>query len=149
MAGSPRGAACSRFLEETDAQNRIIHVTVTWDEWSDLDAQTRSEMIVDALQGREGQAAVVELTLAMGLTHAELRVWLGRGMGSSQTPARSDFTLRTIPRTWTQTSGIDFALILEPGVQTRSGSPRRSSSSECKPEAPARRSSRKPESLRA
>ncbi len=59
------------ILEETDRQNRIIHVRVTWDEWSDLDAQTRSEMIVDALQAVKGQAAVVELTLAMGLTQAE------------------------------------------------------------------------------
>lgn len=59
------------ILEETDSQNRIVHVTVTWDAWSDLDAQTRSEMIVDALQAVKGEAAVVELTLAIGLTHAE------------------------------------------------------------------------------
>jgi hypothetical protein len=59
------------ILEERDSRNRIIHLTVTWDEWSDIDAQTRSEMIVDALQAVKGESAVVELTLAMGLTHAE------------------------------------------------------------------------------
>lgn len=69
--GHPGVQPLPDILEETDAQNRIIHVTVTWDDWSALDAQTRSEMIVDALQAVKGEAAVLELTIAMGLTHAE------------------------------------------------------------------------------
>ena len=59
------------ILEETDGQQRVVHVFVTWDEWADLDAQTRSEMIVEALQEVKGEAAVLELTIAMGLTRAE------------------------------------------------------------------------------
>jgi len=57
--------------EETDRQGRIAHVTVTWDAWDDLDAQTRSELIVDAFQLVHGEPAIVNLTLAMGLTTAE------------------------------------------------------------------------------
>jgi hypothetical protein len=48
-----------------------VHVTVTWDAWADLDAQTRSEIIVDAFQEVKGEAAIVDLALAMGLTSAE------------------------------------------------------------------------------
>jgi hypothetical protein len=59
------------ILEEKDGGGRVVHVTVTWDEWADLDAQTRSELIVDAFQAVKGEAAIVELTLAMGLTSAE------------------------------------------------------------------------------
>ncbi|HEY5962327.1 MAG TPA: hypothetical protein VIV60_37480 [Polyangiaceae bacterium] len=70
-SGRPGEEPLPDILEERDARSRVIHVTVTWDEWSDLDAQTRSELIVDALQAVKGEAAVVELTLAMGLTRAE------------------------------------------------------------------------------
>jgi hypothetical protein len=59
------------ILEEKDARGRIVHVTVTWDAWADLDAQTRSEIIVDAFQEVKGEAAIVDLALAMGLTSAE------------------------------------------------------------------------------
>ena len=69
--GRPGVQPLPDILEEKDAGNRIVHVTVTWDEWSDLDAQTRSELIVDALQEVKGQAAIVDLSLAMGLTRAE------------------------------------------------------------------------------
>lgn len=59
------------ILEEADARGRVVHLTVTWDEWADLDAQTRSEIIVDAFQAVRGEPAIVDLALAMGLTHAE------------------------------------------------------------------------------
>jgi hypothetical protein len=69
--GRPGAQPLPDILEEKDTGNRVVHVTVTWDEWSDLDAQTRSELIVDALQVVKGQAAIVDLSLAMGLTSAE------------------------------------------------------------------------------
>jgi hypothetical protein len=69
--GRPGVQPLPDILEEEDASNRVVHVTVTWDEWSDLDAQTRSELIVDALQEVKGQAAIVDLSIAMGLTSAE------------------------------------------------------------------------------
>jgi hypothetical protein len=59
--------------EETDARDRVLHVVVTWDEWADLDAQARSEMIVDAFQAVKDPQAAADLTLAMGLTSAEAR----------------------------------------------------------------------------
>jgi hypothetical protein len=48
-----------------------MHVVVTWDAWADVDAQTRSEIIVDAFQAVKGQEAIANLTLAMGLTSGE------------------------------------------------------------------------------
>jgi hypothetical protein len=68
--GSPVGTAPD-ILEEKDHRGRLVNVLVTWDDWADLDAQTRSEMIVDALQAVRGKEAVLELALAMGLTKAE------------------------------------------------------------------------------
>jgi hypothetical protein len=59
------------ILEEKDRRGRIVHVKVTWDEWSDLDAQTRSELIVDAFLTLKGEQAITDLALAMGLTTAE------------------------------------------------------------------------------
>ena len=64
--------------QETDAQGRLVNVVVSWDEWADLDAQTRSELIVDALREAKGVEAVQELALAMGITSAE-GVRLARG----------------------------------------------------------------------
>ena len=58
------------ILEEQD-RGRVVHVTVTWDEWADVDAQTRSEIIVDAFQAVKGEQAIVDLALAMGLTSVE------------------------------------------------------------------------------
>lgn len=59
------------IMEEKDAQGRVVHVIVTWDEWADLDAQARSELIVEAFQEVKGEEAIVNLILAMGLTTAE------------------------------------------------------------------------------
>lgn len=59
------------ILEETNARGRVVHVIVRWDAWAAFDALVRSEMIVDAFQTVRGEAAVVDLSLAMGLTHAE------------------------------------------------------------------------------
>ncbi len=57
--------------EITNAQGRTTQVIVTWEAWADLDAQTRSEMIVDVFQAVRGAGAIVDLSLAMGLTAGE------------------------------------------------------------------------------
>jgi hypothetical protein len=59
------------ITEERDRRARVVHVQVIWDDWADLDAQTRSEMIVDAFQAVRGEEAIVDLSLAMGLTRTE------------------------------------------------------------------------------
>jgi hypothetical protein len=68
---SPGEGNAPDILEETDRQGRVVRVVVTWDEWADLDAQTRSEIIVEALQSAKGDEAVLDLALAMGLTVVE------------------------------------------------------------------------------
>jgi hypothetical protein len=67
----PAPSGAPDIVEETDARDRVLHVVVTWDEWADLDAQTRSEIIVDAFQAVKEPAAIDDLALAMGLTSAE------------------------------------------------------------------------------
>src|SRR3974390_1765941 len=57
--------------EETDTRDHVLHVIVTWDEWADLGAQARSEVIVDAFQAVKGAQALANLALAMGVTRAE------------------------------------------------------------------------------
>lgn len=66
------GEAPNPDIEElANGQGRTTQVIVIWDAWADLDAQTRSEMIVDAFQAVRGADAIVDLSLAMGLTRAE------------------------------------------------------------------------------
>jgi hypothetical protein len=67
----PAPAGAPDIEEETDARDQVLHVVVTWDEWADLDAQTRSEIIVDAFQAVKEAPAIANLTLAMGVTTAE------------------------------------------------------------------------------
>jgi hypothetical protein len=77
--GEPGPAPVPDIEEETDTRDRVVHVVVTWDEWADLDAQTRSEIIVDAFQAVKGTDAAVDLTLATGLSSAEARRMAGGG----------------------------------------------------------------------
>jgi hypothetical protein len=70
--GDP-GPGAPDILRETDTKGRVVHIYVTWDDWEDLDPQVRSEMIVDVFQEIEGESAVIDLTLAMGLTGQEAR----------------------------------------------------------------------------
>ncbi len=68
-----QAGAAPEIVEETNAAQKLVHVYVIWDDWADIDAQTRSEMIVDALQEVRGTAAVLDLSIAMGLTPAEAK----------------------------------------------------------------------------
>lgn len=69
--GKVTAAPVPDITEETDAQGRLLNVVVSWDAWEDLDAQTRSELIVDALMAAKGEEAVSDLALAMGITSGE------------------------------------------------------------------------------
>lgn len=67
------GNTFPEILEETDPAGRVVHVYVIWDEWRDLDQQQRSELITDAFIAVRGQAAILDLTVAMGLTPEEAK----------------------------------------------------------------------------
>jgi hypothetical protein len=59
------------ILEKKNSHGQTIHIQIIWDEWHDLDAITRSELIVDVFEIVKGQKALIELVLAVGLTRAE------------------------------------------------------------------------------
>lgn len=50
-----------------------IRLYVVWNDWSDLDRQARSEIIMEAYQESEGLEEALKVTLAMGLTPDEAR----------------------------------------------------------------------------
>lgn len=67
------GSAYPDIREEVDPVGRVVHVYVIWDEWRDLDHTRRSEVITDAFLATHGQEAIIDLTVAMGLTPEEAR----------------------------------------------------------------------------
>lgn len=69
---SPQGTSAQPVIvEEHDAVGRLIHVYVVWDEWSNLEADERSEIVLDACEKVKGRTATLDLTIAMGLTSLE------------------------------------------------------------------------------
>jgi hypothetical protein len=57
--------------EMTDTLDRTVHIYVVWDEWKDLRQGIRSEIIMDAFEIVRGPKKALEVSVAMGVTHAE------------------------------------------------------------------------------
>ena len=49
------------------------HIYVIWDDWRDISAIERSEIIMDALEEARGREACLVITVAMGLTPQEAK----------------------------------------------------------------------------
>jgi hypothetical protein len=64
-------AAQPIILEEREGVNRPVHVYVVWDDWADLTAVERSEVVMEAFIQRYGQEESLNVTVAMGLTPSE------------------------------------------------------------------------------
>jgi hypothetical protein len=64
-------AAQPIILEERDERGGSIHIFVIWDDWGALSNVERSEIVTDAFEQRYGSSAILNLTLAMGLTPVE------------------------------------------------------------------------------
>ncbi|MDM8006497.1 MAG: hypothetical protein QUV05_10170 [Phycisphaerae bacterium] len=55
-----------------------IHVTVIWDRWADIDAEERGRLILDAIAKELGEAEMLRVSMALGVTKAEAdRLGLG------------------------------------------------------------------------
>jgi hypothetical protein len=59
------------ILEESCRPNLPEHVYVVWDDWKNMRAEDRAEIIMDAYEERYGKDKVVNVTVALGLTPAE------------------------------------------------------------------------------
>lgn len=66
-AGGPPDAPI--IVEDVERSN-FMHVTVLWDEWKDVDPEERGCVIMDAYE-RQRPEDVINITVALGLTHAE------------------------------------------------------------------------------
>lgn len=61
------------IIEEQTRQSDRIHVTVIWDRWGAVAPEDRSQIILDAYERVRGASAILTLSAALGLTHAEAK----------------------------------------------------------------------------
>lgn len=50
-----------------------LHVTVVWDRWNGIDAEERGRIILDAVAQGLGEAEMLRVTMALGVTKEEAR----------------------------------------------------------------------------
>lgn len=67
----PQDAPAPLIIEEEATPDRPTHLYVIWDDWSDLNQQKRSEIIMDAYEHVRDPAKSLRVTVAMGLTRQE------------------------------------------------------------------------------
>lgn len=61
------------IIEEQMRLTDRIHVTVIWDLWGRVAPEDRSRIILDAYERVRGASAILTLSAALGLTHAEAK----------------------------------------------------------------------------
>ena len=61
------------IIEEQIRRSNRIHVTVLWDRWAAVGPEERSRIILEAYRDVRGPSALLTLTSALGLTHAEAK----------------------------------------------------------------------------
>jgi len=61
------------ILEEKVRHHDLSYVKVFWDRWEGIAAEDRGRVILDAVCQVRGEPAILKITAALGLTHAEAR----------------------------------------------------------------------------
>ena len=61
------------IIEEQIRLTDRIHVTVIWDLWGKVAPEDRSRIILDAYERVRGASAILTLSAALGLTHADTK----------------------------------------------------------------------------
>lgn len=59
------------IIIEQIKHSNSLHVTVIWDEWATIDPEDRGSTILDAFAQVKGEAEMLRITLALGVTRAE------------------------------------------------------------------------------
>ena len=67
-SGDAGGEEYPKIIEEEVRLSDHFHVTVIWDEWKDLSPEERSCVILDAYRRQLGEARMLQITLALGMT---------------------------------------------------------------------------------
>ena len=65
--------AAPLIIEEKMRLSDRIHVTVIWDLWGEVAPEDRSRIILDAYERVRGASAILTLSAALGLTHANAK----------------------------------------------------------------------------
>lgn len=60
-------------IEEETPRGDHLYVRVIWDGWADVPMEDRGRIILDSYQKAQGADAVLKISNALGLTHAEAR----------------------------------------------------------------------------
>ncbi len=58
-------------LVSVDRPGNRTHLLVIWDAWRNLSQQERSQLVMDAYTSAHGETAVLDVSVAMGLTQDE------------------------------------------------------------------------------
>ncbi|MGI4789989.1 MAG: hypothetical protein ACRYFS_14205 [Janthinobacterium lividum] len=61
------------IIEEQMPYSDRIHVTVIWDRWAETAPEDRSRVILDAYERVRGSESILNLSAALGLTHADAK----------------------------------------------------------------------------
>lgn len=70
----PEGPPDAPFIiEEESLYTDRVHVTVIWDRWSQVGPEERSRIILEAYETVRGPGTFLNLTSALGLTHADAK----------------------------------------------------------------------------
>ena len=70
----PDGSASAPLIiEEQTRHSSRIHVTVIWDQWAAVAPEDRSRIILDAYERVRGPESILNLSAALGLTHADAK----------------------------------------------------------------------------
>jgi hypothetical protein len=59
------------ILEEKNKKGDVVHVYVIWSDWEELDREQRGDVIMDAAERVLKLPALLNITIAMGLTPDE------------------------------------------------------------------------------
>lgn len=60
-----------RIVESEDRLSQNMHVVVLWDEWDSVSERERADIILSAYKDVQGQAAMLRISVAMGVTPVE------------------------------------------------------------------------------
>ena len=66
------GSSTAPYIIEEEQRGNFLHVTVLWDEWVDIGAEERGQIIMDAYKVARPDD-VSKISIAMGLTYAEAK----------------------------------------------------------------------------
>ncbi len=58
------------IIEEVQ-HSKSLHVTVIWDRWEEIDAEERGRIILEAVAKELGEAEMLRVTMALGVTKKE------------------------------------------------------------------------------